>query len=202
MLTSGPFETNCYILGCDRTHKGVIIDPAVDTEKLLQIIDELKLDILYILLTHGHFDHCSGLGALKDSFDVPIAIHPDDIPLISTAKQQAGLYGFRIPTVPMPDTFIQDGDEFKFGDESLKALHTPGHTPGGICFYDNSHVFSGDTLFQRSIGRTDLPGGNFQQLISSIKNKLFTLDENITVYPGHGGGTTIGEERQFNPYTE
>ncbi|MCB1194993.1 MBL fold metallo-hydrolase [bacterium] len=202
MITSGPFDTNCYVLCCEQTHEGIVIDPAFDTNQLKTLIKDLSLTIKFILLTHGHFDHCGGLAPLKEALkDIPIAIHPDDLPLVATARQQAGLYGIRISDVPLPDTFIHEGDLFSFGKYTLKALHTPGHTPGGVCFYTDEYLFAGDTLFQRSIGRTDLPGGNFQQLISSIKNKLFTMHDFLTVYPGHGGGTTIGEEKQYNPYT-
>lgn len=200
-LSLGPLETNCYILGCEKTLEGVIIDPADDVHIILQTVTQLKLSIKYILLTHGHFDHCCGLPVLKEKINVPIALHRDDIPFVAHAKTHGKLYGFSVPDLPVPDTFIEEGDTFTFGTITLTAIHTPGHTPGGMCFYCAPYLFSGDTLFQRSIGRTDLPGGNSRQILDSIMNKLYKLDPATRVFTGHGPETTIGEEMQFNPFT-
>ena len=200
-LPIGPLETNCYIVGCETTGEGLIIDPASDDDTIIQQVKKLNLTIKYILLTHGHFDHCCGLSAMKREFDVPVAVHPDDIPFVAQAKLHGKMYGIDVPDIILPDTFIQEDDCFEIGTYTLRAIHTPGHTPGGVCFVCAKHLFSGDTLFSGSIGRTDLPGGNHTQIIASIKTKLYTLPDDTLVYPGHGPQTSIGDEKQYNPFT-
>ncbi len=201
-LIQSLFETNCYIVSCDTTNEAVIIDPGSDGEKIITFIADNNLNVKHILLTHGHFDHCASLSAIIEKIEAPISIHSDDLPLMVESKTQAFLYGIKIPDVPSPTNFIQEGDIFEFGENKLKAIHTPGHSPGGCCFFTDKILFSGDTLFSNSIGRTDLPGGNHQQILSSIKNNLYILDDDTIVYPGHGEETTIAEEKQFNPHTQ
>lgn len=198
-ISCAPLETNCYILWSEG--EGVIIDPGMDTAEIIEFIENENITVKYILLTHGHFDHCSGLGALKKAFDVPIALNKDDLLYVADAKQHAMLYGIKVPEIPLPETFIEDGDVFTFGDCALRTIATPGHSPGGVCFLYDNHLFAGDTLFHRSIGRTDLPGGNHQQLLHSIMTKLYTLPPETIVYCGHGETTTIGDEIRCNPFT-
>lgn len=197
---TGPIETNCYILMCEYTHETVIIDPGLDNGSIIRQITAMDGQVKYILLTHGHFDHCCGVQNLVDTYSVPILMHCDDVPYVSGAKTHALIYGISIPNVPLPNCFINDGDLVEVGNISLKTIHTPGHTPGCVCFYTQGYLFSGDTLFNASIGRTDLPGGNFKKIISGIKNKLFLLPDDTIVYPGHGEKTTIGDEKMSNPY--
>jgi len=201
VISAGPLETNCYIVGCDVTHEAVIIDPGYDADTILKNVNDMKLKVLRILLTHGHFDHCSALRDIKEKLNIPIAVHGDDLFFISQAKSHAGLYGIKITDVPLPDIFIADEDTFEFGNYSLKTIHTPGHTAGSVCFLTGKYLFSGDTLFKGSIGRTDLPGGNYNNIINSILNRLYVLDKDTIVLPGHGPQTTIGDEIRFNPYT-
>ncbi len=201
-LIQSLFETNCYIVSCDTTKEAIIIDPGSDGEAILKFVADNNLNIKHILLTHGHFDHCTSLGKIVEKIDAPISIHSDDLPLMLESKKQAFLYGIKISDPPSPTNFIEQDDTFEFGSNKLKAIHTPGHSPGGCCFLIDKTLFSGDTLFSNSIGRTDLPGGNSRQILSSIKNNLYILDDDTTVYPGHGESTTIREEKRFNPYTQ
>ena len=196
----GPLATNSYIVACEQTRKAVIIDPGFDVDRIKTQIDQLDLEVVYILLTHGHFDHCSGIGEVKAMFNVPVYMHRDDIPYVAEAKTHSRMYGFSVPEVPLPDQFIEDGDTISFGDCSFQVIHTPGHTPGGVCFYTPGTLFAGDTLFSGSVGRTDLPGGSFEAISSSIKTGLYNLPDDTVVYPGHGLPTTIGEEKSSNPY--
>ena len=154
----------------------------------------------YILLTHGHFDHCCGLQNLVDEYQVPVLMHCDDVPFVADSKTHAFMYGLKIPNVPLPNSFIDEDDVVEIGDIKLKTIHTPGHTPGCVCFYTPGYLFSGDTLFNGSVGRTDLPGGSYDKIISNIQNKLFVLPDETVVYPGHGDITTIAEEKKSNPY--
>ncbi len=196
----GPLATNSYIAVCEQTRKAVVIDPGFDVDRIKAQIDQLDTDVTAILLTHGHFDHCSGIGEVKDLFAVSIYMHRDDIPFVAEAKTHSRMYGFSVPQAPLPDQFIEDGDTISFGNYSLKVIHTPGHTPGGVCFYTPGILFAGDTLFSGSVGRTDLPGGSFDAISASIKNGLYILPDETIVYPGHGLPTTIGEEKASNPY--
>jgi len=200
-ISAGPLETNCYILGCDVTHQAIIIDPGDDSDTIIKTIEDMKLKPIKILLTHGHFDHCSAVEQIKNKFNIPLAVHIDDLPFISQAKNHASLYGIKISNVPMPESFIDDGDIFEFGKYNLKTIHTPGHTAGSVCFLTGKYLFSGDTLFKGSIGRTDLPGGDYSKIINSILTRLYTLDHDTVVLPGHGHQTTIGHEIKTNPYT-
>lgn len=200
-ITVGAFEENCYLYACPQTREAVIIDPGDEPEEILSTIQELQLIPKYILNTHGHIDHICAIDAISAVYPVPLAIHPADVPMY-TDEQVARMFGRTSPLVKRkPDILLQEGDRISFGTLTLEVLHTPGHTPGGICLLSRPYcVFSGDTLFQRSIGRTDLPRGNYQQIITSIKTKLYPLDEDLMVFAGHGQPTTIGEEKYENPF--
>jgi Zn-dependent hydrolases, including glyoxylases len=196
----GPLMANCFIVGCEETKKGVVIDPGDDVDRILVGISEEQLTITKILNTHGHFDHVGGNQRLKEVTGAPICIHTDDAPMLEHVSSSAAAFGMRVNNSPKADETLNDDDIIKFGNLELKVLHTPGHSPGGVSFSAPGVVFVGDTLFAGSIGRTDFPGGSYDQLIASVKNKLFTIDEKTIVYTGHGPETTIGDEKRTNPF--
>lgn len=200
-VTVGMFEENCYLYACPATREAAIIDPGDEPEKILKAIKELQLTPKYIINTHGHIDHICAIDAVSAVYPVPLAIHPADVPLY-TDEWTAQEYGMTTPFVKRkPDILLQEGDTISFGQITLKVIHTPGHTPGGICLIHQPYcVFSGDTLFHRSIGRTDFPGGSYEQIEQSIRNKLYTLEDELVVFPGHGQPTTIIEEKYENPF--
>jgi hydroxyacylglutathione hydrolase len=200
-ITVGAFRENCYLYACPKTLEAVIIDPGDEAERIVQRIQELHLTPKYIINTHGHIDHICAIDEVSAIYPVPLAIHPADV-YMYTDERVAPIYGRTAPLVKRkPDILLQEGDTLSFGTLTLEVLYTPGHTPGGICLLSRPYcVFSGDTLFQRSIGRTDFRGGNFEQIITSIREKLYTLEDALVVFPGHGQPTTILEEKYENPF--
>ena len=200
-LPVGLIQTNCYIVGCEETREGAVIDPGGHPERILAEVERHGLAIKYVLDTHAHFDHTDANGAIIRATGASLALHPEDRPLLE-ASGGAALFGMRADPSPPPDMELHDGDELKVGTLELKVLHTPGHTPGHVCFYeaDEGVLFDGDVLFYRGIGRTDLPGGSWQQLLESIQGVLFALPDSTIVYSGHGPATTIGEEKRLNPW--
>jgi len=200
-LPVGPIQANCYIVGCEETKEGVVIDPGDEPNRILAEIESAELTIKYILNTHAHFDHILANGELVEVTGAPVALHPLDLPL----WQQGGgatFFGLDVPSVPDPDMELAEGDEITFGTHTLKVLFTPGHSPGHVSFYDVSTgiIFDGDVLFAGGIGRTDLPGGNYEILMSTINEKLMVLPDETVVCSGHGPTTTIGQERASNPW--
>ena len=199
----GPFASNCYIVGSESNKEGIIIDPGDEAKKILKKVSDLGLDIKLIVLTHGHIDHVGALKEVKEVTGAEVAIHADDVQSLSGGTGflvSILVPGLSYPKPPPPDRLLNDGDSLDIGDICLEVLHTPGHTPGGICLLGEGVVFSGDTLFNYSIGRSDLPGGNYSQLMNSIHTKLLVLPDSTIVYPGHGPDTTIGAERKNNPF--
>jgi len=203
-LIVGPLQVCCYFVGCSKTKEIIIIDPGGDEDFIIETIETLKLKPIMIVNTHAHPDHTAGNRALKQIFNLPIAMHEADG---GSFLSQVSLFlgsMFGAPPSPSPDILLKDEDEIKIGKINLKIIHTPGHTPGSICLYYPGHIFTGDTLFVGAVGRTDLPGGSWETLINSIKTKLFTLPEDTIVWPGHNYGekphSTIGEEKKFNPF--
>ncbi len=199
-LVVGPLQTNCYILSCERTGLCAVIDPGGDGPRIQKTIEEEGLQVLYIINTHGHFDHTGANAYLKAISSAELLIHRADAPMILQQSRSAAMWGLQVEDSPPPDRFIDEGDLIIIGDITLRVLHTPGHTPGGISLFTDRVVFVGDTLFAGSIGRTDFPGGNYHQLISSVREKLFPLGDDVVVYPGHGPETTIGQEKRTNPF--
>jgi len=199
-LPVGPIMANCYILGCKDTSAAIVIDPGDDVDKILLVLAEAKLKVKYIVDTHGHFDHVGGNRKLKEATGADLLIHADDLPMLNHLQDAAASFGLSSDNSPPPDRLLADGDSISCGSITLQVLHTPGHSPGGISLFTPGSVFVGDTLFAGSIGRTDLPGGNFDVLKTSIHNKLFVLPDDVTVYPGHMGTTTIGQEKRHNPF--
>jgi hydroxyacylglutathione hydrolase len=200
-VTVGALEENCYLYACPKTREAVIIDPGDEAQRILEAIQEYKLIPKYILNTHGHIDHICAIDEVSEVYPVPLAIHPADLPMY-TDEWHAQRYGRSAPLVKRkPDILLKEGDRITFGTLTLEVLHTPGHSPGSVCLVSRPHcVFSGDTLFQRGIGRTDLPGGNYRQIEQSIRKKLYTLEDDLIVFPGHGESTTIAEEKHENPF--
>ena len=199
-LEVGPIMANCFILGCEETREAVVIDPGDDAPEILSELADARLKIKYILNTHGHFDHVGANKKLKEATNAPILIHKADAPMLPALSAHARMFGLSAENSPEADRFIEDGDLISFGKITLKVLHTPGHTPGGVSFYTDGKVFVGDTLFAGSIGRTDFPGGDYDTLIASIQKKLFPLGDDVVAYTGHGPETTIGREKRFNPF--
>ena len=199
-LEVGPLATNCYIISSQSGREGMIIDPGDDARQILSRVKGLKLDIKLIILTHGHMDHVGALKEVKEATGAQIAACADDAGTPGDGSLSV-LLGIYPPSPPLPDRLLKDGDKIDIGDElHFIVRHTPGHAPGSICFLGEGVVFSGDTLFNYGIGRADLPGGNYNQLIASIRTKLMVLADETIVYPGHGPQTTIGAERRGNPF--
>lgn len=199
-LEVSPLDVNCYIVGCETTKEVVIIDPGGDVDNILQVLNNDLMKPVYIIATHAHFDHIGGVKELQDATGCQFLLNKMDLPLVEKIVEQAEFFGIEAPERPAIDMFIKEGDKIKVGNLHLKVIDTPGHTPGGISFYIDNKAFVGDTIFQGSIGRTDLPGGSYETLICSIKEKLFTLDDNMKLYPGHGPSTTIRYEKRYNPF--
>ena len=198
----GPLQANCFLVGCEKTRKAAVIDPGGDVDRILPAIEEDALTLTAIINTHGHFDHVGGNKALKAATGADLMIHALDAPMLASLAQTAAAWGLKADDSPEPDRLLKDGDRIEMGDITFKVIHTPGHSPGGICLYaqEQKALFSGDTLFAGSIGRSDLPGGDHDTLIASIQTKLFALDEETQVYNGHMTPTTIGQEKRYNPF--
>lgn len=201
-LEVGPLGVNCFILGCETSREGVVIDPGGDVGRIAEIVKRHGLKIRYIINTHGHFDHVGGNLQAVRAFDAPLLIHAGDADMLNRVAEVATMYGMQGENSPAPDSFLAEDMEIVFGAHRLKVMHTPGHSQGGCCFYleTEKKVITGDSLFADSIGRTDLPGGSHEQLLDSIRTRLFSLPDDVTAYPGHGPKTTIGHEKRNNPY--
>jgi glyoxylase-like metal-dependent hydrolase (beta-lactamase superfamily II) len=200
MLVVGPIQANCYVLGCERTKETAVIDPGGDVDKILMTLTKDKLRCVYIINTHGHFDHTGDNKRLKEVTGAKLVIHRADAPMILHQGSNGSMWGMEVEDSPPPDSYVEERDVITFGDISLQVLHTPGHSPGGISLLSDKMVFVGDTLFAGSIGRTDLPGGDYETLIRSVKEKIFPLGDDVVIYPGHGPKTTVGRERRSNPF--
>ena len=197
-IPGGMLESNCYMLG--ENGEGAVIDAGVGSENIVKAAAEAALKIKYIILTHSHIDHICSVDGIKDKTGAKVLVHDADAAaLLDNALNLASFFGNRKP-FRGPDETLKDGDALDVGGLKLEILHTPGHSAGSICIKAGNIVFTGDTLFKMSIGRTDLGNGSYSDIINSIKNKLMTLDDNVVVYPGHGDSTTIGYERIHNPY--
>jgi hydroxyacylglutathione hydrolase len=204
-FTVGSFSTNCYVVSCEKTAEAVIIDPGFDdrleAEKVFGFITENALTLRFIVNTHGHPDHTCGNRRVRERFHTPILIHEDDAHLLGeSSKAIAEFFGLQSYS-PTPDGLLHDGDCVKFGNATLKVTHTQGHSAGGISLVGDKEVFTGDTLFAGSIGRTDFPESSKDDIMCSLK-KLADLPNNLVVYPGHGPATTIGEEKRDNPFLQ
>lgn len=195
---AGRLENNIYLVADEKSSEAVLIDATQDLPEIQKAVKDLGVKVKYILLTHGHFDHIFGLNSLKKSLNAPAVICKDDLVISDNINEFTRLFGLPDSVPPKYDMYIKDGDEILLGSYKIKVIHTPGHTEGGVCYLVDGKLFSGDTLFRGSVGRTDLFGGNFGKLSDSIKNKLFKLDDKTEVFPGHGDMTIIGFEKKYN----
>jgi hydroxyacylglutathione hydrolase len=199
-LPTGMFGSNCYILAEENSGEGVIIDAGVSAGEVMEVIEEEGISIKYIILTHGHIDHICCADEIKSETVAKVLIHEDDVRVLKDSfLNGSAIFGYSDISI-RADRALKDGDILDIGSQKLEIIHTPGHTEGCICMKADGCIFTGDTLFRRSVGRTDLPGGNHKALTESIKNRLMMLDDNTMVYPGHGEPTSIGFERRNNPY--
>lgn len=202
LCENGPFMVNTYLVYDENAMKGFIIDPGSDIGPLLDHCDGNRITVESIIATHTHIDHIAGVGEVQRRYGIPFYCSEREKDFIQNVSVQARMFGVKDPGIPKIDRFLPDSGSVKLGGYELELFHTPGHSPGSLSFYsrENSIVFSGDALFNMSIGRTDLPGGSYEELIRSIEEKLFTLPDETTVYPGHGPSTTIGSEKRMNPF--
>jgi hydroxyacylglutathione hydrolase len=204
MLTVGPFQENCYVIGDEASGTGAIIDPGDEAARIALAVEQTQLEIAQILVTHSHIDHVGAVAALVDEYSCPVLMHAEAEPMLKQLPTQAMMMGLRFGKVPAVDRYIEDEEILEVGGLELKSLYTPGHAPGHLAFYVEREelVFSGDTLFAGSVGRTDLFGGSMELLMRSINERLLTLPDRTGVYPGHGPETTIGAERVHNPFLQ
>jgi glyoxylase-like metal-dependent hydrolase (beta-lactamase superfamily II) len=202
-LVVPPFESNCWILGCSETEEAVVIDPG-DAAGILQTLKTHQFTVKYLIHTHGHIDHVSATAAIQRQTGAPVLLHEADQILLDNLTLQGTMFGLTAPPAPTVDKYICEGDEINWGQHTLSVIDTPGHSPGGVCLNLEGEqiLFAGDTLFQGSIGRTDLWGGDSEQLLDSIQEKLWRLDDDTIVCPGHGPRTTIGREKRENPFLQ
>lgn len=199
-IPAGIYAANCYVIYCEETKKSIVVDPGGDVDDILKVVKENELDVQYIILTHGHGDHIGGVEELRSKLKAVVLIHEGDLELLKDGSKNLSSMMATGTIEINPDKFVKDGDIIKFGKLEAKVIHTPGHTLGGICLLIGNYLISGDTLFQGSIGRTDLLGGDYETIINSIKNKLLILSEDTIVLPGHGGETSIKREKLSNPF--
>lgn len=199
-IAAGPLGVNCYVIGCEKTKFGAVIDPGDDAPLIIDSIKRHRFTIQYILLTHGHVDHLAHLAKIKKATGAAFLMHRDDAFLLKGLFAQALMFGLPNPGNPQPDRFLSDGEDIGLGELTIRVLHTPGHSPGSVTYFVDNKLFVGDLIFAGSIGRTDLPGGDYETLIRSVQDKIFTLDPKIEIYPGHGPATTVGHESRTNPF--
>ena len=197
----GITQTNCYVVGCEETREGVVIDPGDNAERILRVVEDSGLSIRYVLNTHCHFDHMGANGDVVDATGARLAVHPAELPMLEQ-RGGAALFGLWGKESPPPDVALEPGQVLEVGVLRLQVLHTPGHSPGGVTFYmeEQGVAFDGDLLFAGGVGRTDLVGGDWDTLISSIREVLFALPDETVLYSGHGPKTTVGRERRTNPW--
>lgn len=195
-------EVNCYIVWDKATGEGAVIDPGADAADIERAVRDNGVKVAYIINTHGHFDHVGADGAVKERLGGLVAIHSSDEPILSEAHEHARFFGVAAQAQPSPDVLLKDGDAIAFGGVTLKVIHTPGHTRGGVCLYNEADkvLFTGDTLFAGSVGRTDFEGGSMDDLMRSIQKRILPLGDAVRVLPGHGPESTIGDEKEINPF--
>lgn len=199
-LPVGPLQVNCYIVGCETTREALVVDPGDEGGRILAALDRAGLQARLVVNTHGHFDHIGANAFLVEKTGAELLIHEKDVPLLAQSERHAELFGLSVVPSPAPTRTLAGGEELSVGELRIQIIHTPGHSPGGICLLVEGHLFAGDTLFAGSIGRTDLAGGNHEQLLAAIREQLLVLPEATVVHPGHGPDTSIGREKRNNPF--
>jgi glyoxylase-like metal-dependent hydrolase (beta-lactamase superfamily II) len=199
-LRIGPFDNNVYIVACPNTRQAAVIDVGFEPETVVAEIRDAGLEVRYLLNTHAHYDHAAGMRAAQAALGGDYYLHPAERPLLAILTQQGAMFG--LPPAQGPDVIhdLADGMRLELGESTLEVILAPGHSPGSVCFLSGGRLWDGDVLFAGSIGRTDLPGGSFKTLEASIRGRLFTLSDDVQVFPGHGPPTTIGRERLHNPF--
>ncbi len=193
----GPLENNCFIVADERSKECFIVDPGDEPDRILDFVNENDFRIKYIICTHAHFDHVGAVSDIKKATGAKIVIHADDLEIYRRTREQGSSWGFELDEQPEPDMFVSEGDRIEIGELRFEIFHTPGHSPGGICIYGEGILITGDTLFAGSVGRTDLYGGDVEELRQSFR-RLMSLSDGIKVLPGHGAETTIGKEKESN----
>jgi len=199
-IVNGPFQENCYLAWDEETKEAIFVDPGDEAERLIRTARFLGVDVKAVYNTHGHIDHAGAAAEVCETFCVPFAMHPADAFLLEAMPDQARMFGLEPMAVPRIERDLHDGDTFAVGSATGQVIHTPGHSPGGVCFLFGSVALVGDTLFAGSIGRTDLPGGSTRQLLASIRDRLLTLPGDTRALSGHGPATSIGIEKDHNPF--
>ncbi|MBI5058060.1 MAG: MBL fold metallo-hydrolase [Nitrospirae bacterium] len=200
-LVIGPLQENCYIVADEISDQAIVIDPGDEPDRVIELIKDSGLQVNSVILTHAHFDHIGAAGDIKKATGAKILVHNDDMELYKGVRDQASFWGYEVEDLPEPDGFLNEGDEVRVGDILFQVLHTPGHSPGGICLYGEGVVFTGDTIFQGSVGRTDFYGGDMTQLKGSFK-RIISLPDNTVILSGHGPETTVGREKEENFFVE
>lgn len=202
MLTVGPFQENCYVVGDEESGEGALVDPGDEAARIALTVEQTGVEIGQIILTHAHIDHIGAVAQLAEEYACPVLIHAEAEPMLEQAPTQAMMMGLKFGKVPSADRYIEDEEIVEVGSLRLKSLYTPGHAPGHLAFYieEEGLVLSGDALFAGSVGRVDLPGGSMEVLMNSITERLLTLPDETRVHPGHGPETTIGNEKAYNPF--
>ena len=206
ILPVGMLQCNCSILGDEQTREAIVVDPGDDIDDIVAILARHHLKLKYIVITHAHIDHIGGAKKLKDLSGAPLYLNEQDVELYRLMKEQAHFLGTPTPEITNVDVFLKESEEVRCGDIRAGVIHTPGHTPGSVCLLvpgeEKTTLIAGDTLFRESIGRTDLWGGNMRDILRSLREKLLPLDDNVVVVPGHGPLTSIGHEREYNPFLQ
>lgn len=193
-------DANCYIIGCNEKRVAAVVDPGAEGKRILAKLEEIKLKCQYIILTHGHIDHIGALNEVRQATGAEVLVHKNDAPMLTNPAHNLSLFMGSAIKCKQADRLLEDGDRVNVGNVNLEILHTPGHTPGGICIKVGNNLITGDTLFAGSVGRSDFPGGNHNVMIKSIKTKLLQFPDETKVYPGHGPASTIGAEKKYNPF--
>jgi glyoxylase-like metal-dependent hydrolase (beta-lactamase superfamily II) len=196
----GPLQVNCFLVACLKTLDAMVVDPGDEGSRILALAEREGVTISKVVNTHCHFDHIGANRTVVDATGASLMLHAADLPLLQHARRHAEVYGLTVQPSPEPDRLLEHGDTFTVGDHTFRVFHVPGHSPGSICLLGDGHLFVGDVLFAGSIGRTDLPGGDFNLLVNGARKHLFSLPDATVVHPGHGPDTTIGRERRYNPF--
>jgi hydroxyacylglutathione hydrolase len=200
ILIVGPLETNCYLVYSQDSLECAVVDPGAEADRIFQLIAQKNLKPTLLLNTHGHVDHIGANKDVKEKYNIPLYIHSADGPMLENVQQSEMAIFLGAMDSPSPDHFLNDGDKIKIGKSFLQVIHTPGHSPGSVSFLGDGFLLSGDTLFFGGVGRTDLPGGSWKEMVNSIKNKILTMPDEMKVLPGHGPFTTVGQEKRANPF--
>ncbi|WP_288301620.1 MBL fold metallo-hydrolase [uncultured Veillonella sp.] len=196
----GMLGTNCYIVVDEQSNQCLVVDPGSDGEHVVEVLQEKKLNPLGVVLTHGHSDHIGGIQPIVDTYHCPIYVHKKDESFLTDSRLNLSVYSGSTVEAHGEVRHVKEGDTLSCGSLSFRVIETPGHTPGGVCYYGEGILLAGDTLFRESVGRTDFPGGSFDDLVAAVSEKLFSLPEETVVYPGHGPETTIAHEKEYNPF--